>query len=431
MRPLHPTGDLSASRGILGPVPASFVAIRFALTPIDVKQSELDTFAIAAPGLEAVVAAELKALGIDATSEQGGASWRQGSLQELYRANLHLRTASRVLVRIARFRARSFIELERWARRIPWDMYISAGQSATLRVTSHKSRLYHERAIAERFTRWIGEDVGARAALARDDEEGGNPTDDAEFRDEQEGEQLFVIRFLRDECTVSADSSGALLHRRGYRQAIAKAPLRETLAAAAIRAAGWRGDTPLLDPLCGSGTIPIEAALIARKIPPGLSAPDRTPRRYAFESWRNFDPELWGMTVERARGGILPTSPVPISGSDRDAGAIEASTANAERAGVEKDIHFSILPLSRIEPPAGAHPTGLLIANPPYGVRVGEAKSLRNLYATLGQVARERFPGWRLAMVSASEELERQVGEELQERLATSNGGIRVRVMGT
>ena len=383
------------------------------------KKSELDIFAIAAPGLEDVVTSELGGLGINATAEPGGASWH-GSLETLYRANLHLRTASRVLVRIARFRARSFIELERWARRIPWDMYISAGQRATLRVTSHKSRLYHERAIAERFTRWIAEDVGARTALANDDDGEASAG---------EGEQLFVIRFLRDECIVSADASGALLHRRGYRQAIAKAPLRETLAAAALHAAGWTGEHPLVDPLCGSGTIPIEAALIARGIPPGLSAANRLPRRYAFEGWQDFDGELWEEAVEEARLQILPQSPVPILGSDRDAGAIAASTANAERAGVEKDIAFEKQALSRVDPPAGEYPTGLLIANPPYGVRVGEANSLRNLYASLGQLTRETFPGWRLALVSANEELERQIGIDLQTQLSTSNGGIRIRIL--
>src|SRR5690606_25823114 len=126
---------------------------------------------------------------------------------------------------------------------------------------------------------------------------------------------------------------------------------------------------------------------------------------------------------------ILPHSPVPILGSDRDAGAIEAARANAERAGVSGDIDFEVLPLSNAAPPPGASGDGLIVVNPPYGVRVGEAKSLRNLYATLGGVTRDRFPGWKLAMIAASEELERQVGGELTEVLATSNGGIRIRVL--
>lgn len=385
------------------------------------KQPELDSFAIAAPGLEAVVTAELRRLGIDATAEPGGSSWH-GSLDGLYEANLHLRSASRVLVRIARFRARSFIELERSARRIRWDMYVTAGRDATLRVTSRKSRLYHERAIAERFTRWIREGAGAEAHIAPDDD--GEAT-----RGEGETGQLFVIRFVRDECTVSVDSSGELLHRRGYRQAVAKAPLRETLAAATLLVSGWRGEVPLLDPLCGSGTIPIEAALIARRIAPGLSSSDRRPRSYAFETWKEFDRNLWEQTVSTARARILPRSSVPILGSDRDAGAVEAAVANAARAGVVEDVTFRALPLSRVEPPPGTHPAGLIVVNPPYGVRVGEAKPLRDLYATLGRVARARFSGWQLTMLSASGDLERQVGREMTELLATSNGGIRVRVV--
>ena len=391
------------------------------------KQPELDSFAIAAPGLEAVVTAELRTLGIGATAEPGGSSW-SGSLEDVYRANLHLRSASRILLRIARFRARSFIELERWARRIPWDLYVDAGRSATLRVTSHKSRLYHERAIAERFTRWISEDAGARAQIAREDDAAMATVDEDPAMDREAG-QLFVIRFVRDECTVSVDSSGDLLHRRGYRKAVAKAPLRETLAAAALLASGWRGEVPLVDPLCGSGTIPIEAALIARRIAPGLATSGRPPRSFAFEGWRNFDRDLWMASVEAARRTILPRSPVPILGSDRDPGAIEAAMANAARADVEGDIDFRVLALSRVEPPAGEHPAGLILVNPPYGVRVGEVKPLRNLYATLGQVAREGFQQWQLAMISASAELERQVGVEMRELLSTSNGGIRIRVL--
>ncbi|HYJ78413.1 MAG TPA: hypothetical protein VEW03_02330, partial [Longimicrobiaceae bacterium] len=241
--------------------------------------------------------------------------------------------------------------------------------------------------------------------------------------------QLFVVRVVRDDFTVSADSSGRLLHRRGYRQAVAKAPLRETLAAAMLLGCEWDGGTPLLDPMCGSGTIPIEAALLARNIAPGLAAASRSPRAFAFTGWPGFDAERWDGLVAEAVAAIRPEAPVAILGSDRDAGAIAAARANAERAGVAGEVSLAVRPVSAIEPPPGP---GLLISNPPYGTRVGESDPLRDLYAALGRTARARAPGWRLALLSADRKLEGQVGVRFAEVLRTSNGGIPVRlVVGT
>lgn len=377
------------------------------------ERAGLSLFAVAAPGLEEVVAEEVEGLGVEARREAGGVAW-EGDLASLYAANLHLRVASRVLVRVACFRARSFIELERHARRIDFSPYLDPARGVRLRVASRKSRLYHEGAIAERFARWIAEDagIGGVAAALKGEE------------DEQEGDDpLLLIRFSRDECVISADSSGDLLHRRGYRRAVAKAPLRETLAAALLAAAGWSPDVPLLDPFCGSGTVPIEGALLARRIPPGLASADRAPRRFAFERWRGFDPALWEDTVAKARACIRESATVPIVGSDRDAGAIAAARDNARRAGVDADIRFEVRPLSTIDPPAGP---GVLVTNPPYGVRVGEAAPLRDLYAALGRTARQRLPGWTIAFLSADPALDRQTELGLEERLRTVNGGIAV-----
>ena len=378
----------------------------------------LSLFAVTAPGLEAVCAAELRALGIAAAPEPGGVAW-EGTLADLHRANLWLRTASRVVVRAAAFRARTFIELERHARKVPWERWATPGRAVRLRVTSKKSRLYHEGAIAQRLLGFIADRVGGLGATSSakgaDDEaeEGGDA-------------QLFVVRVVRDTFTVSADSSGALLHLRGYRQAVAKAPLRETLAAAMLLGARWSGDTPVLDPMCGSGTLPIEAALIARRIPPGLAGGDRAPRAFAFAAWPGHDADAWVGAVDEARAAILPSSPVALAGSDRDAGAVEAARANAERAGVAGDVDFAVRPLSAMEAPAGP---GLLVCNPPYGVRVGESDALRNLYATLGRVARDRCPGWTLALLGADRKLEGQVGIAFDEAFRTSNGGIPVRLL--
>jgi putative N6-adenine-specific DNA methylase len=357
-------------------------------------------FAIAAPGLESIVAGELTALGEKPRIEDGGVTW-EGDAHSVMRANLWLRTASRVLVRVAEFKATAFYELEKRAKKIPWDSFLAAGQGAEFRVTARKSKLYHSDAIAERLLSALGSRLSATA----------------ESREPRAESQLFVVRVLHDEFTISADTSGELLHMRGYRQAVAKAPLRETLAAALVLASGWRGETPLLDPFCGSGTIPIEGALVVRRMAPGLQ------RRFAFMDWPDFSAKVWTDLATEARAGVLASSPVPILGSDRDAGAIDSARANAKRAGVDADVDFSVRAVSDVAPPPIA---GLVATNPPYGVRVSRGAELRNLYARLGQVLRERCPGWQIAMYSPEPRLANQTGLEFREMLRTSNGGIKV-----
>ena len=372
------------------------------MSHVTVADGDLECFAAAAPGLEPLVAAELRGLGelqpvAVGEIEPGGVSFRAGRAG-LYAANLHLRIASRVLVRIGTFHASAFHELERHAVRLPWREFVASGGPVAFRVTSRKSRLYHQDAIAQRLL-----------AAA-----GGATTSDGDAAQE------FIVRLFRDECTVSADASGELLHRRGYRLATAKAPLRETLAAAMLVGAGWDGSAPLVDPMCGSGTIPIEAALLARRVPPGLA------RRFAFMRWPGFDESAWEQLVRQARERMLPRAPVPILGSDRDAGAVAASAANAERAGVAGDIEWRRAAISAMAPPPGR---GWIITNPPYGVRVGERRELRDLYAQLGNVARRCCPGWEVAFLAVHPELERQTGLEPAVRFTTENGGIRVRLV--
>lgn len=374
----------------------------------------LTCFAIAAPGLELLVTSELRALGYDAHPEPGGGGARwTGDLKSVERANLWLRTASRVVVRAAEFRARSFFELERHARKIPWERFSRPGAPVTFRVTCRKSRLYHSDAVAQRLGEAIERRLGAasRFAVSDADEDSEVPTVPA---------QQFIVRVVKDVCTVSADTSGELLHRRGYRQAVGRAPLRETLAAAMLIGSGWTGDTPLLDPLCGSGTIPIEGAMIARRMAPGLQ------RTFAFMDWQEFDREEWSGLHDEARAAVLPRSSVSIQGSDRDAGAIVSALSNAERAGVASDIEFVERAISDIHPPAGP---GLLATNPPYGVRVGETAALRDLYAQFGHTARARCPGWSLALLSADRRLEAQMRIALSPEFQTSNGGIPVALM--
>jgi putative N6-adenine-specific DNA methylase len=379
-------------------------------------------FAISPPGLELIVAAELTALGLAPRVEPGGVGWT-GSLDSIARANLWLRTATRVVVRVAEFRARTFWELERHARKLPWTKFVAPGTPVRFRVTSRKSRLYHTDAIAQRLVTAAVDGVGAVVDHrgSKNDGPAGTPDDGDVYDDDGDtGAQLFVVRVVRDVCTVSADTSGELLHRRGYRQAVAKAPLRETLAAAMLLGSEWPANVPLIDPMCGSGTIAIEAALLARRIAPGSA------RVFAFHRWPEFDAPGWDRMIAEARRNELPVSPVVVRASDRDAGAVAAARANANRAGVGSDVEIERRPLSAIEPCNGR---GWVVTNPPYGIRVAEADSVRDLYAALGNALRARFGGWRLALLSPADALDRQVGLALHERFATSNGGIPVRLV--
>lgn len=380
------------------------------ISPTEAASDRLELFAVAAPGLEAIVEAELRALGIaDARADAGGVAFTGGH-DAVYLANLHLRTASRVIARVAEFGARGFPELVRHGKRLPWERFLDAGRPVQLRVTCHKSRLYHSDAVRERVAQAIAARLGVETlqeskARAEDD------TGDA---------QLVIVRLAHDRCLLSADTSGDLLHRRGYREATAKAPIRETLAAALLLAAQWRSESPLMDPFCGSGTIAIEAALMARRIAPGLR------RRFAFMNWPDFDESLWKRLRREAEDAILPGAPAAIHASDRDAGAAESARANADRAGVANDVTVERRALSAIEPPAGP---GWICTNPPYGVRVSDRAELRNLYAQLGNVLRAKCAGWELAMFSADARLERATRLKVRAVLRTVNGGIPVRVV--
>jgi len=373
----------------------------------------LDWFAIVAPGLEPLALAEAQALGLGAALEAGGIAWTGDDRSGLL-ANAGLRIASRVVLRLASFEARSFAELERHARRIAWGNVLRRGDAVRFRVTCKKSKLYHSDAVAQRLADAVMRVVpGVRA-------EGGSVGED-EIDDGEADVALIVVRVMRDVCTVSADSSGALLHRRGYRLATAKAPLRETIAAGLLAASGWDGTSPLVDPLCGSGTIPIEAALQSRGIAPGAH------RRFAMERWHTVPALLGDQVRAQLAEQAIAGARAEIVGSDRDAGGIAAATSNAERAGVSGDVALAVRSLSAAQFPGGSR--GWVVTNPPYGVRLGDADRVRDLWAQLGNVLRERAPGWRVALLSPDAALERQLRIPLRAAASLSNGGIPVRIM--
>lgn len=374
-------------------------------------------FAISAPGLERILGSELDQMGVPGTEVIEGGVAFNGDLSLLYNANLSFRTASRVVVRVAEFHADSFHELERRAKRIRWDEYLSRGSRVRFRVTCRKSRLYHSDAIAERFAEAIVQQVGAVDIAPA----GPESSEDPDHSLAAEGpSQLFIVRLTHDNCVVSVDSSGPLLHRRGYRLAGGKAPVRETLAAAMVIGSGWDRHLPLMDPMCGSGTIAIEAALIARRIPPGLH------RSFAFQAWPGYDAELWESMKAVAVARVISSANGVLLASDRDDGSVKLAQMNASRAGVLTDIDFQSRPISAIDPPPGP---GLIVTNPPYGIRVGERGPLRNLYAQLGKVLKEKAKGYTVALLSADTALESMLRLPLEEVFRTRNGGIPVRLM--
>ncbi len=356
------------------------------------------------------MADELVALGARPGRRGKGTVTVDLTTRRLYAANLFLRCATRVLVRVGGFTVRTFADLERRIGEMDWDAWLGPDTTPRFRVTTRHSKLWHGGAIAERFASALGSGTDGRSG----DQSG-----------DRSGDPLVVVRAVDDRFTVSVDSSGTALHERGWRQATAKAPLRESVAAGLLSSAGWDPESPLVDPMCGSGTIAIEAALRAAGVPPAAD------RDLALRSWPCFEPGTWA-SVSADAGRMRTEAPVPdpqgpprIVAADRDTGAIEAARANAERAGVADRIEFRVAPVAALEPPVGVGPgavAGLVATNPPWGGRLGGG-DLRNLYATLGRVAAEQCSGWGIGVLVAERALARQVRPGLTEQLHLELGG--------
>ncbi|TNC74737.1 THUMP domain-containing class I SAM-dependent RNA methyltransferase [Rubellimicrobium roseum] len=338
-----------------------------------------DIFLVAPPGLEAALAAEAAEEGFGTPLLSPGGVTLRGGWPEVWRANLELRGATRVLARLGAFRALHLAQLDKRARKFPWAEVLRRGEAVKVEASCSGSRIYHAGAVVQRIETALREEMGA--ILGGED-------------------ALRVLARVEDDlCTISVDTSGELLHKRGHKEAVNKAPMRETLAALFLRECGYTGLEPVLDPMCGSGTFVIEAAEIALGLPPGRS------RAFAFERLVPFDPAAW----VRMREPRAPReTSVRFFGRDRDSGAIAMSRANAARAGVEGLTEFACQPIAALERPEG--PPGLVIVNPPYGTRIGNKRLLYALHASLGEVLRERFKGWRVGLVTSEPSLARATG---------------------
>jgi putative N6-adenine-specific DNA methylase len=360
-------------------------------------------FAVAPPGLEPALMAEAVALGFKARRVEGGVELEglAGLHQE---ANLRLRTASRVLLRLGHFQAPDMGALVRELSALDLSGVWNRKDTPKLSVTAHGSRVPAS-AVPEAAARaWRLPSVGKAGAL---DEEG------------TEGLTL-LVRLDGPECTVSADTSGDPLHRRGYRQEIGRAPLRETLAAGILELAGYDGVEPLVDPMCGSGTFLIEGAWRSMRRAPGLE------RSFAFEQFPRFDEMAWANRRDRVRAEALPMPRGPLYGFDINAGALGTARRNARRAGLTLTLERR--DVKTLEAPVPG--PGLVVANPPYGKRVGEGGELPALYRALGATLRRAFRGWRAALLVPDDDaLIRELGLKDLKNQLVRNGGIRCRLL--
>jgi len=366
-----------------------------------------DIFLAAPPGLEEVLRAEVRAKGFNSPRTVPGGVVVRGGWPEVWRANLWVRGAGRVLAVLASFRALHPGELEARARKVPWGEVLRPDVPFRVEATCARSRIYHTGAAAERVSAAIRETLGAPTAPGAS----------------EEAQVLMRVRIEHDACTLSVDTSGEALHKRGYKEAVGKAPLRETLASLLLMQCGFSGTEPVLDPMCGSGTFAIEAAEIAARLNPGRA------RRFAFEQLATFDASAWARmrAVESRR---VPPAGVRFYGSDRDAGAVAAARANAERAGVADLVELRQGPVSELAAPEG--PPGLVICNPPYGGRLGERGKLAPLYRALGETLLARFPGWRVGLLTTDPALARATGLPfLPPGAPVPHGGLRVTLFQT
>lgn len=354
-------------------------------------------------GLEAVLKREIYDLGYEITKVEDGRVTFEGDEEAICRANIFLRTAERVMIQVGRFKATTFEELFQGIKNLPWEEYIPEdGKFWVKKASSINSKLFSpsdiqsiaKKAMVERMKQkyhkeWFKEDGAAYPV------------------------RIFL---LKDEVTVALDTSGDSLHKRGYRTMTSKAPLTETLAASLIMLTPWRKDRILVDPFCGSGTFPIEAAMIAANVAPGMN------RDFTAEEWTNLiDRKLWYECVKEAEDMIDTTVKVDIQGYDIDGDVIKAARENAKRAGVEHMIHFQQRTVADL-----SHPKkyGFIITNPPYGERLEDKADLPELYTQIGQ-AYQRLDSWSMFLITSYTDTEKYIGRKADKNRKIYNGMLK------
>lgn len=360
-------------------------------------------FATVAPGIERIAADELVRLGAEEVrADRSGVRFR-GDRATLYRANLWGRTLFRILQPLQEFPCANAEQLYRKIYAIEWENYFSPAQTLAVRCTGSNAQLNHthysalqvKNAIVDRQL----EIHGGRSSV-----------------DPKQPDIAIDLHIFRQRATVSLDSSGGSLHRRGYRPAVGLAPLKETLASALIAMTEWEPGMAFCDPLCGSGTLVLEAGLRAKNIAPGLYRPG-----FGFQHWPDFDAELWEEVCQEARDSQVSELTAPIVGSDREPEILAQAKANARSCGLGDRVEFLCRDLSEVEAPADA---GVLICNPPYGKRIGDPQELGGLYKQIGDTMKQKFKGWTAYIFTGNKELGKRIGLRCSRRIPVANGSL-------
>jgi putative N6-adenine-specific DNA methylase len=354
-------------------------------------------------GLESVLKKEIIDLGYDITEVSDGRISFAGDADAVCRANICLRTAERVLIKVGSFRAETFEDLYQGVKALAWEEFIpERGKFWVKKASSVKSKLFSpsdiqsivKKAIVERMKQSYNTDW---------------------FKEDAEEYPIRVF-LMKDEVTVALDTTGDSLHKRGYRKLESKAPIAENLAAALIMLTPWHGDRILVDPFCGSGTIPIEAAMIAAHIAPGIN------RHFTAEKWTNLiDPKNWEDVREEAREEILPDIETDIQGYDLDPEMVEIARINAKKAGVDHLIHFQARDIADL---SHRKKYGFIITNPPYGERIGDQKELPSLYRTIGE-RYKALDAWSMYLITGFEQAEKYIGKKADKNRKIYNGMIK------
>ncbi len=364
---------------------------------------KLELIATATFGLEAVVKREIEALGYKIIRSEDAKITYMGDERAIARSNLWLRSADRVLLKMGEFKALEFEDLFQQTKAIAWEDIIPADGKFTVTGTSVKSKLHSVPACQSIVKKAIVERLGSFYCIDRFEETGA--------------EYTVKVTILKDRVTLTIDTSGTGLHKRGYRVCDVAAPIKETLAAAMVQLSFWKAGRLLVDPCCGSGTIPIEAAMIGRNIAPGLN------RKFASQEWDIIPPEIWKEERKAAFEAIDYDADIRIEASDISGRAVEAAIENAAEAGVDDCVEFKKMDMARL---TAEEEGGIIITNPPYGERIGEKKQIEAIYSAYNEFYRKN-PTWSLFMVTTDKEVENKIfGRPADRRRKLYNGRLEV-----
>ncbi len=365
-------------------------------------------FATVARGLEELATQELTELGAQNVAPGFCGVSFQGDRELLYRVNLWARLPFRVLVKLGEFPCIDGDELYQSLQSIDWGEYLTPELTMAVTVTGKNDQLNHSHFTA----------VQAKRAITTQQTKQFGSRSNVDITDP---DVRINVHIDKDLCTISLDSSGSSLHRRGYRSAVGDAPLKESLASALVKMSGWTPDLAFVDPLCGSGTLPLEAAMQALNIAPGVFR-----ESFGFERWLDFDRELFDQLMKAAEAGEKKEIQVTIIGSDRSYDVIKQAQANALKSGVGSYIQFAQRELADVEAPADS---GVLLCNPPYGERLGRDEDLGAFYKLLGDILKNRFKGWTAYVLSGNKELAKSIGLRSAQRTTVYNGTLPCQLM--